>query len=170
VLGAEDHLALLAIHFLKHGAYRPLGLCDLGLLLEVSPDSFDWDLCLGPSKRRANWILSALGLAQTLVDARPDSEEIAARARQRPEWLVATVLKQWDAPFNTLYESPPLMSGYLRRPLDFLREIPNRWPNPIAATVNVRGEFNNFPRFTYQTADMAGRVAKFLMRLRKPHS
>src|SRR5688572_22838451 len=29
-LGREDHLALLCIHFLKHGAWRPLWLCDIG--------------------------------------------------------------------------------------------------------------------------------------------
>jgi len=29
VLAAEDHLALLAIHLLKHGAWRPLWLCDV---------------------------------------------------------------------------------------------------------------------------------------------
>src|SRR5712671_3804445 len=44
VLGDEDHFALLAIHLLKHGAWRPLWLCDLGLLLESMSSEFDWEL------------------------------------------------------------------------------------------------------------------------------
>ncbi|MGH9883499.1 MAG: nucleotidyltransferase family protein, partial [Pyrinomonadaceae bacterium] len=30
ILSVEDHLALLSIHLLKHGAWRPVWLCDIG--------------------------------------------------------------------------------------------------------------------------------------------
>ena len=160
VLCAEDHFALLAVHMLKHGAWRPLWLCDLGLLLESMPDDFDWKLCLGRSKRRSNWILSAVGLAHQLIGARIGNDEIAARSREIPRWLVPAVLKQWEAPFREAHESLPLMAGYLRRPVGFVREIPNRWPDPIVATVNVRGKFNNYPRVAYQLCEMAARTAK----------
>ena len=50
VLSGEDHLGLLAIHFLKHGAWRPLWLCDIGAAIESLPTSFDWDTCLGRDK------------------------------------------------------------------------------------------------------------------------
>lgn len=165
VLSAEDHFALLAVHLLKHGAWRPLWLCDLGLLLELMPENFDWKLCLGKSKRRANWILSAVGLAHQLVGARIANEEIAARCREIPHWLGPAVLRQWETPFREAHESLPLLAGYLRRPVDFVREIPNRWPDPIVATINVRGKFNNYPRVAYQLCEMAARTAKFFWSL-----
>src|SRR5712691_8232439 len=37
ILSAEDHLALLCIHLLKHGAWRPLWLCDIGAGIESLP-------------------------------------------------------------------------------------------------------------------------------------
>jgi hypothetical protein len=165
VLSGEDHFALLAVHLLKHGAWRPMWLCDLGLLLESMPEDFDWKLCLGGNKRHSNWILSAVGLANKLVDAQIQSKKIAALSRQIPEWLVPAVLKQWEKPFREFHESLPLMAGYLRRPVNFVREIPNRWPNPIVATINVRGKFNNYPRVPYQLCEMASRTAKFFWSL-----
>lgn len=165
VLSSEDHFALLAIHLLKHGAWRPVWLCDLGLLLESMSEGFDWRLCLGRSKRRSNWILSAVGLAHQLVGARIGNEEIAVRSREIPRWLVPAVLRQWETPFREAHESLPLLAGYLRRPVDFVREIPNRWPDPIVATINVRGKFNNYPRVAYQLCEMAARTAKFFWSL-----
>jgi hypothetical protein len=41
ILGAEDHLRLLCLHLLKHGAWRPLWLCDVAAALESRPSSFD---------------------------------------------------------------------------------------------------------------------------------
>ena len=160
VPGAEDHFALLAIHLLKHGAWRPSWLCDLGLLLETMSSNFDWDLCLGKNKRRANWILSAIGLAHQLVGAEIGNEEIAARARAIPAWLARSVLKEWETPFAI--DQPPMshrapMRSYLRHPRGFLSDLAHRWPNPILATVSVNGEFNRWPRFPYQLANCVAR-------------
>src|SRR5260370_14966608 len=165
VLSAEDHFALLAVHLLKHGAWRPLWLSNLGVLLESMPENFDGKLCLGGNKRHSNWILSAIGLASKLVDAQIQSEEIAALSRQIPDWLAPAVLKQWEKPFREFHESLPLMAGYLRRPFVFVREIPNRWPNPIVATINVRGKFNKYPRVGYQLCEIAARTWKFFWSL-----
>ena len=165
VLCLEDHFALLAVHLLKHGAWRPLWLCDLGLLLESMPQSFDWKLCLGKSARRANWILSAVSLAHRLLGARIGNDDIAERSAKTPSWLGSAVWKQWETPFWEGHESLPVLAGYLRRPFDFVREIPNRWPDPIVATINVRGKFNNNPRVPYQLCEMAARTAKFFWRL-----
>src|SRR6185295_16999471 len=43
ILGAEDQLALSCIHLLKHGAWRPLWLCDIGVTIESLPANFNWD-------------------------------------------------------------------------------------------------------------------------------
>ncbi|MDX6611707.1 MAG: hypothetical protein QOD75_893 [Blastocatellia bacterium] len=164
VLGLEDHSALLAIHLLKHGAWRPLWLCDLAVILDALPETFDWDLCLGQKRLRVNWITTALGLAQSLLDAQIKQPALAAQARQVPDWLVANVLKQWEAPSNMLQEpmnhAAP-MAAYLRRPRGVLRDLRNRWPNPILATVAVKGRFNRLPRLPYQIGNCLLRVTRF---------
>lgn len=165
VLSHEDHLALLAIHLFKHGAWRPLWLCDLGLLLESMSEKFDWKLCLGRSKRHANWILAAVGLAHTLLGAQIGHEEIAARARSLPAWLPRSVLKEWETPFAG--EQPPMshrapMRAYLRHPAGLIGDLANRWPNPILATVSVKGKFNRLPRFPYQLANCLRRSISFV--------
>jgi Uncharacterised nucleotidyltransferase len=164
VLGLEHHLGLLAIHLLKHGAWRPLWLCDLGVILESLPQSFDWDLCIGQNKVRANWITTALGLARTLLDARIGDPVVARMADQVPDWLARNVLKQWQAPFNTMqapmnHAAP--MAAYLRRPKGMLRDLANRWPNPILATIAVGGRFNRLPRLPYQIGNCLLRATRF---------
>lgn len=165
VLGAEDHFALLAIHLLKHGAWRPTWLCDLGLLLESMASDFDWDLCLGKNKRRANWILAAVGLAHELVGAEIGNEQIAARASEIPAWLARSVLKEWETPFAI--DQPPMshrapMRSYLRHPRGLLSDLAHRWPNPILATISVNGKFNRLPRLPYQLANCLRRSISFV--------
>lgn len=164
VLSPEDHFALLAIHLLKHGAWRPLWLCDLPALLESSSD-FDWDLCLGKDRSRANWILAATGLAQTLLDASIKDKEIAARAKQVPVWLKQQVLKEWEAPFAHL-QSPfrhhAPISFYLRRPRGVLSDLARRWPSPIVATISVNGTFGARRRTRYEFGNWALRAARII--------
>jgi hypothetical protein len=171
VAGAEDHFALLAIHLLKHGAWRPTWLCDLGLLLESTPSDFDWDLCLGKNKRRANWILSAIGLAHELVGAEMPNDEIASRAREIPAWLARSVLKEWETPFAI--DQPPMshrapMRSYFRHPRGLLSDLAHRWPNPILATVSVKGKFNRLPRLPYQLGNCLLRAGAFVFPKRAP--
>jgi putative nucleotidyltransferase-like protein len=165
VLCPEHHFALLAVHLLKHGAWRPLWLCDLGLLLESMPESFDWNLCLGENKRRKNWILAAVSLAHSLLGARIPDEGIIAGAERIPSWVAGRVLKEWETPFSI--NQPPMnhrapMRSYLRRPSGMLSDLVRRWPNPILATVSANGRFSRLPRITYQLGDVATRTMKFL--------
>lgn len=162
----EDHFALLAVHLLKHAAWRPLWLCDLGLLLER--EQLDWQVCLGRSKQRMNWILSAAGLAQYLLDASISDPYIAKRAQKVPEWLIQTVLKQWERPNASL--QPPItyrapITSYLRRPRGLFRDLVRRWPNPIYATVSVNGTFGTRRRIRYQLGDCLMRVTRTIGRV-----
>lgn len=168
VLSSEDHFALLAVHLLKHGAWRPLWLCDLGLLLELMPENFDWKLCLGESGWRSNWILSAVGLAHQLLGARIRNEGIAVRTGKIPGWLVPAVLKKWESPFAV--NQPPMshrapMSSYLLSPRGLFRDLANRWPDPVIATVSINGQFNRLPRFPYQFGNIAARMMRFVWSL-----
>src|SRR5215203_957151 len=84
-LAPEDNLALLCVHLLTHGAWRPLWLCDVAAAVERLPDAFDWRLCLGPGRRRATWVASTVALAEQLLGAHPNH---APPLRDRPpHWL-----------------------------------------------------------------------------------
>jgi hypothetical protein len=164
ILSAEDHLALLAVHMLKHGAWRPLWLCDIGGAIESLPTGFDWELCLGRDRTRSSWIRVALSLAHRLLGARLDAVPEKALARQLPEWLLESVLQQWEQPFAS--NQPPMshpvpMSTVWRRPRMLLDALRQRWPNPILATVSVNGRFNNLPRLPYQIGNCLMRGAHF---------
>lgn len=168
VMGQEDHLGLLSIHLLKHGAWRPLWLCDIGATIESLPANFDWQLCLGRDERRASWITCTIGLAHQLLGARIDHLPVAERARRLPSWLVPNVLKEWEAPFAI--NQPPMkhsepMASYLRHPSGLLKGVRARWPNPIIATISMRGPFNNWPRWPFQLGNCLSRTTRFVAHL-----
>lgn len=168
VLSHEDHLALLCVHLLKHGAWRPLWLCDVGAAVESLPSDFNWDTCLGDDRTRSRWIVCAISLAALLLKARfPDLPD-ARVSKEIPLWLEDSVLKQWASPFAI--NQPPMnhsapMASYLRHPLGVFKAIRERWPNPILATVSINGNFNEFPRLPYQFGNCAMRAAQFLLHL-----
>jgi len=164
-LGPEDHLALLSIHLLKHGAWRPLWLCDIGAAIESLPPAFDWDICLGRNETRSGWIVSAIGLAHHLFQADLRSLPDSAKARELPLWLVENVLKQWANPFAI--DQPPMrhpipMAAQWKSPRGLGRALRERWPDPILATVSINGRFNNFPRWPYQVANCMSRALRLV--------
>ena len=169
ILASEDHLALQSIHLLKHGAWRPMWLCDIGAAIESLPPNFDWDLCLGRNEKRARWIVSAIGLAHRLLDANIQPLPFYAQAMELPAWLVENVVKQWDNPF-AINQPPmshpvPMMSQW-RNPRGLAKALRARWPDPILATVSVNGRFNSFPRWPYQIANCMSRVLRLVSRSR----
>jgi putative nucleotidyltransferase-like protein len=164
-LGPEDHLALLCIHFLKHGAWRPIWLCDIGAAVESVPQGFDWSVCLGRNKTRASWIESAIGLAERLLQAETTNLPLQSGARL-PAWLIENVLNQWANPFAI--DQPPMkhpvpMADLLRHPAGLVDGLRKRWPNAILATVSVNGKLNNFPRLPYQVANCFMRMGQLLL-------
>ena len=165
ILGPEDQLALSCIHLLKHGAWRPLWLCDVGVAIEALPAEFDWHVCLGSNNTRAGWIVCAIGLAECLLAA--ETGELPAElVRRPPAWLIENVVRQWANPF-AIYQPPmshPIpMADLLRHPSGLLDGLRQRWPNPIIATISVNGEFNNLPRLPYQMANCLSRIGRLLL-------
>jgi hypothetical protein len=83
--------------------------------------------------------------------------------------LIPDVMKNWDQPFPELY--PPLsylafppMTAYLRHPRGVLKAIGTRWPDPIEATIRLRGPFNEMPRLPFQIGNALLRIVRFLTR------
>jgi len=168
ILGPEDHLWFLCMHMLSHGAWRPLWLCDIGAALESRPPDFDWVRCLGGNKRRSDWVACALGLAHQLLGAQVDDTPAAWRANHLPRWLVPTVLRQWGGGYG---QREPIVT-YLRHPAGVLKALRLCWPNPILATVEVGGPFNELPRLPFQLGQCVSRTTQIAAQLagslRKP--
>ncbi len=166
VAGAEDHLRILCLHLLKHGAWRPLWLCDLAAAVESRPSNFDWERCLGRNKRRANWILCAIGLAHRLLGADLGDAPVNDMVANLPAWLVRCVMGQWNAPYSP---NLPLIAGqiprYFRKPGEMLRDLRKRWPNAIQSTVDANGPFNHMSRLPFQSGNCYKRVVKLLPQL-----
>jgi hypothetical protein len=159
----EDHLRLVAVHFLLHGGFRPLWLCDVGALLETAGPDFDWATCLGDDPRVARWIACVLALAQGLLGARLDQVPPAGRLDRLPPWLVPTVLREWQVPFAARTAEPTLGVS-LRRPWALAAGVKRRWPNAIRSTVTFGGPLEERVRARYQWAEFGSRLASRLSR------
>lgn len=168
VLCAEDHLRVLCIHMLREGAWRPLWLCDIAATVESLPADFDWDRCVGQKRRWANWITCALRLAQQLLGARIDNTPAVDKPDRLPRWITCALLKEWGSlqPAMVRRHRAP-MASQLRHPSAILAGFRHRWPNPIEATIFVRGNFNELPRLPFQLGSYLVHGAKFAVRLPK---
>lgn len=162
----EDHLRILCLHLLRHGAWRPLWLCDVALALESRDADFDWRLFLGNDKQRADWLACVLGLAHRLLGARLDSTPIATRADTLPNWLPRAVLRRWGRWFNADYRDTARYSLWAHKwqPMRLLEDIYFRC-DPIRATVEMNGPFNDRPRLPYQLAALLRRAPEVTVRL-----
>ena len=172
VLRMEDHLRILCTHLLGHGAYRPLWLCDVAAMLESRSANFDWDRCLSDDRRTAGWVACTIGLAHRLLGVEMDDIPAAVRARNLPGWLLAHVLKQWQVPYATRqshlqmrYDRP--MTYHLLHPAGAIDALRRRWPDPLEATIKLRGAFNPLPRLPFQLGYGLLRAARFLAELPK---
>ncbi len=168
VLGNEDHLALLCVHLLKHGAWRPVWLCDVAAAIESQSADFSWDLCLGNNRTRSQWIVCAVTLARQLLKADAFRATDTRLNSEIPSWLRESVLKQWANPFAI--NQPPMshsapMASYVTNPRGIFKALKARWPNPILATVSINGQFNEVPRLPYQFGNCALRAGRFLLQL-----
>ncbi|HEY7914913.1 MAG TPA: nucleotidyltransferase family protein [Blastocatellia bacterium] len=165
VMGAEDHLWFLSVHLLRHGAYRPLWLCDVAAALESMPESFDWDYIFRLGRKQADRVACTMGLAHQLLGARIDDTPIAKRARNLPRWLVPAVLKQWETPCTNDHQPPESIKESLGHPARIPRALRARWPDPIQATIKMNGLLNDLPRLPYQIGEFAMLNLSFIKRL-----
>jgi hypothetical protein len=163
ILGAEDELRHLCLHFIRHGAWRPLWLCDVAAALESLPSNFDWDYCLSGNRCLTEWVISSIDLARRLLEARTEENNVSrlmARDQHRADWLAATVLHLWER--GQLSSDGGIQP--FRKCLYHLTELPEamrqRWPNPIRAAFQLRmSPFHRLPLGLTQ-------LAAFLFRAR----
>ncbi len=137
--GPEDHLRVLAFHFLVHGGWRPLWLCDLAAAVEPSHGVADWNHLLRGEPFQREWIRTALQLARDLLGADLSSSPGEVRDGAYPEWVRTTVLAQWGR--GTGPSRREVLSGsHLRRlgtPARVWGEVREHWPNRIQACLET---------------------------------
>ncbi len=163
VLSPEDHLHLLALHCLRHGAWRPLWLADVAVALETRDVHFDWDVCLGAGRER-DYIACAIGLAHALLGAKIEGTPVEERAKRLPRWLVPTVLRQWENPDPRRHFPPPMMRGLWKNPHLLAEAVRGRWIDPLEATMLMNGTFDETPRVVYQWRWFMKKGTAFLAR------
>ncbi len=150
VLSPEDHLHLLVMHFLRHGGWRPLWLCDIAVALETRPREFDWVRALG-DPRTADWIACTAGAAHVLLDAQVDDTPFAARAKRIPPWLPRAILREWNDPDLLRHVRPTPLPRLKKDPRRWRKALSGRWVfNPIESSVKLGAPFNETPRVWYQ--------------------
>lgn len=155
--GPEDHLRLLCLHLMRHGAARPLWICDVGAALESLPPGFDWGHFLSGQRRRTDAVVCALVLAHRFLEARLESTPVAASVEKAPAWLFPTVVREWGA--ASVRREP--MGSFLHRPAGALAELLRHWPNAIEGTMGVGGPFNGLPRWPFQVSYVLVRTLRF---------
>jgi hypothetical protein len=159
----EDQLRFICLHFLFHGGWRPLWLCDIALWVESAGAKFDWDRCLGGNPKYADWIACAIGLAHQLLGADVSGTPVQKRARALPEWLKTAVLRQWAKGRGMSFAENLSFSfpRRLTRPRALGRALSEHWRNPIQASVEMDAWFNTSPRSLLQFGSALRRVPQF---------
>ena len=132
----EHHIRIVTIHFLRHGGWRPLWLCDIGALMEEIDSDFKWELCLGEDLVYAEWVVLGMKLAEQMLGAQPLHYPDGYRDMVVPDWVADTVDKEWNRPDLRRFRRPKFstVSGFRSQ----LEEIVLRWPNPLMAMTSRR--------------------------------
>jgi hypothetical protein len=161
----EDHLRMLCLHLLRHGAWRPLWLCDIAMALESRKKEFNWARFYGHDARRKEWLACVIGLARELLHASTSDAELDGTTRV-PRWLLRNVLRRWSHWFSADYRERALQSllHYRFEPVRVLEDLYFRF-DPLRATVEMNGSFGRRPRLPYQLAALLRRFPDFPARV-----
>ena len=164
ILGPEDHLRLVCLHQLRHGAWRPLWLCDVAAAVESATEDFDWSYALSGNQRLSAWVICVIGLAHQLLGARLDSFPYQVETLRVPERIISSVLKAWGCGHPD-YSSDRPMNTYLRNPRGILKAIHLRWQGPLEAGIRWQSPYSRLPAVTIQLGDFSWRTARYAVRL-----
>jgi hypothetical protein len=155
ILSPEDHLRVLCVHWLTDSGSDKERLWDIYYAVQNRPPGFDWEKCLGKvSKTRRKWIVCTIGLTSKYLGLDIDGLPFAAEAEDIPGWLPRSIEKEWrlGIPLRGLYDS--LHDWRL-----FVKQVRKRLPpNPLYATIECEGEFDDRSRVPYQVRSLLRRV------------
>ncbi len=164
VLRPEDDLRVLCTHWLIDGGAEREKLWDIYYALENRTADFDWDRFLDAAgERRRKWMICAVGITHKYLGLDIEKTPVAAEAKNLPRWITDTIEKEWKSDVKFKYLQASLTDAG-----EFFRQVRKRLPpNPIQATVEMEGDFDDKPRFVYQTANIFYRLLPSIKRFSK---
>ena len=155
ILRPEDHFRVLCVHWLTDGGAYKERLWDIYYAVENRPKTFDWDLCLkSVSATRQKWIVTTIAIAHKYLDLDVTSLPFSVDAENIPRWMTKCLETEWSSeirlrPLHTCLHEPRLLA----------RQVLKRLPgNPIQATIDVEGEFDDGWRLPKQIGSMTRRI------------
>lgn len=167
VLGFEDTLRLSCIHMLRHLGFHPLWLCDVSALIENLPADFDWGYCLAGDRRRTEWMLAVLRLANQVLGTRLDRCPPRRVPATVPPWMVRAMLRWWGTETTFVYPWPlpnHVVSVARDDPRRVLHAFADRWPDPLQAVGRFSWPINRLTGRTAQVLDFTGRALMWVPR------
>ena len=155
VLRPEDHLRVLAVHWLTDGGANKERLWDIYYIIENRAADFDWDRFLNVvDARRRRWLTCAVGLAHRYLGLDLAGTPVEDEARDIPDWIIKTVEGEWAS--ETPLKPIEVSLGSLG---EFTTQIRKRMrPNPIWSTVIMNGSFDAKTRFFYHIGTLFRRI------------
>jgi len=164
ILCPEDHLRVLCVHWLNDGGAYKERLWDIYYAVSNRPDDFDWELCLGSvSETRQKWLITAIAIARKYLSLDVSGLPFEADPESIPKWVTSCLEAEWSTnvrliPLEACVHQPGLFFQQL------LKRLP---PNPIEATIEVEGEFDERRRLPYQLGSMRKRIGPSIRRVRQ---
>ncbi len=143
VVCPEDHLRILAAHWLNDGGTRKDKLWDIYYAVSNRPETFDWEKCLNVvSPIRRKWVLTAIGLAHYYLELPIDDLPFANEIKQPnfiPKWIFETVEYEWKSDIHLRS-----LVGSFKSPKIFIQQIRKRFPpNPIQSAIETNTSFDD---------------------------
>ena len=157
VFGASDHLRLVCLHLLRHGALRPLWLVDVAVLLETRRSDFDWDAFRAGEPWRTEAAFQALALAHAVLGASLEGVPRREGATNPRRWIAAAVLREWGQGRSPHGARRPFA---LERPARWPHALRLRWPNAVEATYATGAPWSGAARLLVQLEAVAKRALR----------
>lgn len=158
----EDHLRLVCLHALGHGAWRAIWLCDAALFLETRGPEFDWHRFTAGDPRLTAWCLLFLSLAGEVLHADLSGTPVKTPP---PRWAVNALLRQWEhASGPSAHDTAAGALRSLRDPRLLWQSLRSHWRNPFQALLELGLGPEAGPRPVLQAAATLRRVPRAFRR------
>lgn len=159
----EDHLRILAVHWLNDGGIPKDRLWDIVYAVRNRRVDFNWDKCLKPvSDLRQQWIITAIALAHKYMGLEVEDLPFAARTKDLPQWLTATLEREWESGVRLIS-----LHTCLNNPKNLFTQIKKRIPpNALQATIEMEGSIDNSSRIPYQFSSILNRIGPSIRGIR----